>query len=55
MTWTERDTEGVHIILVELQGLLSRHRMDITSDLLIREEHAEHDLAALAHMLGGQT
>lgn len=55
MTWTQRDTDGVNIILVELKGLLARHRLDLTSDLLIREEHAEHDVVAVAHMLGSDT
>ncbi len=53
MTWTERDTEGINIILFELQGLIDRHPMEVTTDLHIREKHAEHDVAAVAHMLGG--
>lgn len=53
VTWTERDTEGINVILLELKGLISRHRLEITSDLILREEHAEHDVAAVAHMLGG--
>lgn len=53
MTWTQRDTDGLNLILVELRGLVERHRLEITSDLLIREEHAEHDVTAVAHMLGG--
>lgn len=53
MTWTQRDTDGINTILLELKGLVARHRLEITSDLLIREEHAERDVAAVAHMLGG--
>jgi hypothetical protein len=53
MTWTDRDTQGINLILLELKGLIARHRLELTSDLLIREQHAEHDVAAVAHMLGG--
>jgi hypothetical protein len=53
MTWTQRDTDGINIILLELKGLIERHRLELTSDLLIREEHAEHDVAAVARLLGG--
>lgn len=53
MSWTERDIEGLNVILLELRGFVERHRLEITSDLLIRELHAEHDVAAVAHMLGG--
>lgn len=53
MTWTERDTEGINTILIELHGLIERHRLEVTTDLLIREEHAEHDVAAVARLLGG--
>lgn len=53
MTWTARDAEGINVILLELRGFVERHRLEVTSDLLIREEHAEHDVAAVARMLGG--
>jgi hypothetical protein len=53
MTWTERDTEGLNTILVELRGLVERHQLELTTDLWIRERQAEHDVTAVAHMLGG--
>lgn len=53
MTWTERDTAGVTVILLELQGLVDRHPHEVTTDLILREEHAERDVAVLAAMLGG--
>lgn len=54
MTWTDRDTEGIQTILFELKGLMDRHRLELTSDFLIRERHAEHDVTDMAHMLGGE-
>lgn len=52
MSWTQRDIDGFNIILVELRGFVERHRLEITSDLILREAQAERDVTVVAHMLG---
>lgn len=53
MAWTDRDTQGLNAILTELKGFVERHSLEVTSDLILREQHAEHDALDIARFLGG--